>query len=114
MSKDQLEYSFQPTSNPRCTVLTLQGGLTLSHIFDLQNQLRDLDADLLILDCTALEYMDSAGLGVVVNFYVSQSNQGRKVALLGISDRVWALFTSTRVDQFFPRFDSLQAAESSL
>src|ERR1700679_365966 len=114
MPKDQLDYSFQTTSNPRCTVLTLQGGLPLSHIFELQNQLRDVDADLLILDCTALEYMDSAGLGVVVNFYVSQSNNGRKVALVGVSDRVWALFTSTRVDQFFPRFDSLEAAASSL
>ena len=86
----------------------------MGHIFELQNQLRDVDADLLILDCTALEYMDSAGLGVVVNFYVSQSNKGRKVALVGISDRVWALFTSTRVDQFFPRFPTVEAAESSL
>jgi anti-sigma B factor antagonist len=58
--------------------------------------------------------MDSAGLGVVINFYVSQSNKGRKVAVVGVSDRVWALFTSTRVDQFFPRFPSLEAAESSL
>jgi anti-sigma B factor antagonist len=114
MPKDQLDYSFQTTSNPRCTVLTVQGGLTLSHIFDLQSQLHALDTDLLILDCTALEYMDSAGLGVVVNFYVSQSNKGRKVAVVGVSDRVWALFTSTRVDQFFPRFPSLDAAESSL
>jgi anti-anti-sigma factor len=114
MPKDQLDYSFQTTSNPRCTVLTLQGGLTLSHIFELQNQLRDLDTDLLILDCTALEYMDSAGLGVVVNFYVSQSNTGRKVAIVGVSERVWALFTSTRVDQFFPRFPSVEAAVSSV
>jgi anti-sigma B factor antagonist len=114
MPKDQLDYSFQTTTNPRCTVLTLQGGLTLGHIFELQNQLRDVDADLFILDCTALEYMDSAGLGVVVNFYVSQSDKGRKVALVGVSDRVWALFASTRVDQFFPRFPSVEAAESSL
>jgi anti-anti-sigma factor len=114
MPKDQLDYSFQTTSNPRCTVLTLQGGLTLSHIFELQNQLRDVDADLLILDCTALEYMDSAGLGVVVNFYVSQSNTGRKVAIVGVSERVWALFTSTRVDQFFPRFPSVEAAGNTL
>jgi anti-anti-sigma factor len=114
MPKDQLDYSFQTTSNPRCTVLTLQGGLTLSHIFELQNQLRDVDADLLILDCTALEYMDSAGLGVVVNFYVSQSNTGRKVAIVGVSERVWALFTSTRVDQFFPRYPSVEAAGNTL
>ena len=114
MPKDQLDYTFQTTANPRCTVLTLRGGLTLSHIFELQNGLHAADADLLILDCSGLEYIDSAGLGVVVNSYVSQSNKGRKIALVGASERVWALFTSTRVDQFFPRFPSVEAAEASL
>jgi anti-sigma B factor antagonist len=114
MPQDHLDYNFRTTANPRCTVLTLNGALTLGHIFELQPKLQALDADLLIIDCTALEYMDSAGLGVVVNFYVSQSGKGGKVALVGISDRVWALFTSTRVDQYFPRFDSVEAAEASL
>lgn len=114
MPKDQLDYAFRTTASPRCTVLTMQGGLTLSHIFELQNELHGVDADLLILDCSGLEYIDSAGLGVVVNSYVSQSNKGRKVALVGASERVWALFTSTRVEQFFPRFPSVEAAEASL
>lgn len=114
MPQDQLDYSFRTTANPRCTVLTLKGALTLAHIFALQPQLQAVDADLLIIDGTALEYMDSAGLGVVVNFYVSQSDKHRKVVLVGVSDRVWALFTSTRVDQFFPRFSTLEEAERSL
>ncbi len=114
MPQDQLDYSFQTSANPRCTVLTLKGALTLGHIFTLQPQLQAVDADLLIIDCTGLEYMDSAGLGVIVNFYVSQSNKGRKVVLVGISDRVWAIFHSTRVDQFFPRFATVAEAEASL
>jgi anti-sigma B factor antagonist len=114
MPQDQLDYSFRTAANPRCTVLTLKGALTLGHIFALQPQLQAADADLLIIDCSALEYMDSAGLGVLVNYYVSQSNNGRKVALVNVSDRVWALFTSTRVDQFFPRFSSVDDAENSL
>jgi len=114
MPQDLLDYTFHTTANPRHTVLTLQGALTLGHIFSLQPELQAVDADVLIVDCAALEYMDSAGLGVLVNFYVSQSNKGGKVALVGVSDRVWALFTSTRVDQFFPRFPSIEAAESSL
>jgi anti-anti-sigma factor len=114
MPQDQLDYSFHTTSNPRCTVLALNGALTLGHIFALQPQLQAVDADLFIIDCTALEYMDSAGLGIIVNAYVSQSDKSRKIALVGISDRVWALFQSTRVDQFFPRFASVEEAESSL
>lgn len=113
MPQDHLGYSFQTTANPRCTVLTLQGALTLSHIFELQEQLHDVDADLLILDFTALEYIDSAGLGVVVNSYVSQSNKGRRIAVVGASERVRALFTTIRVDQFFPRFPTVDAAEAS-
>lgn len=114
MPQDKLDYTFRTTANPRVTVVTLQGALTLGHIFALQPELQAVDADLVILNLAALEYMDSAGLGVVVNFYVSQSNKGRKVALVGISDRVWALFTSTRVDQYFPRFPTIEAAEASL
>jgi anti-sigma B factor antagonist len=95
-------------------VLTLEGAVTLSHIFELQKHLHEVDADLLILDCNAVEYMDSAGLGVVVNSYVSQSNKGHKMAIVGVSDRVWALFTTTRVDQLFPRFSSVEAAEAAL
>ena len=111
---DKFDYSFRTTSNLRCTVLTLRGALTLAHIFELQAHLHAVDADLLLLDCADLEYIDSAGLGVIVNAYVSQSNNARKIAVVGVSDRVWALFTSTRVDQFFPRFPSLEAAEKSL
>ena len=114
MPQDQLDYTFQTTANPRCTVLTLKGALTLAHIFEFQPKLHDVDADLLIIDCTDLEYMDSAGLGVIVNAYVSQSNKAGKIAIVGVSERVWALFNSTRVDQFFPRFPTLEAAEKSL
>ncbi|HEX4021917.1 MAG TPA: STAS domain-containing protein [Acidobacteriaceae bacterium] len=114
MPQDHLEYSFRTTSNPRVTVLTLHGALTLSTIFDLQQKLHEVDADLLILDCSKLEYMDSAGLGVVVNSYVSQSNKHRKIAIAGVSERVWALFTTTRVDQFFPRFHSVEEAEKNI
>ena len=60
MPQDQLDYSFHTTAKPRCTVLTLQGALTLGHIFVLQPQLQAVDADLLLIDCTALEYMARA------------------------------------------------------
>ena len=114
MPQDHLEYNFQTTQNPRVTVLALHGALTLGQIFNLQKELHDIDADLLILDCSQLEYMDSAGLGVVVNSYVSQSNKHRKITIAGVSERVWALFASTRVDQFFPRFSSVEEAEKSI
>jgi|ERR1700679_1232574 anti-anti-sigma factor len=114
MLRDHLEYNFRTSANPRCTVLTLVGALTLSHIFDLQKLLHEVEADLLIVDCGSLEYIDSAGLGVLVNSYVSQSNQGHRIAVAAVSERVWALFTTTRVDQFFPSFPSVEEAEKSL
>lgn len=114
MPQDHFEYSFQTTSSPRVTVLSLHGALTLAHIFHLQKELHGIDADLLILDCSRMEYMDSAGLGVIVNSYVSQSNKHRKIAVAGVSERVWALFTTTRIDQFFPRFASVEDVEKSI
>ena len=50
----------------------------------------------LILDFSETPYMDSAGLGLVMNSYVWRS--GRKLLLAGVNERVSELFEDlTRV-----------------
>jgi anti-anti-sigma factor len=52
-------------------------------------------------------YMDSAGLGVLINGYVSRQNRGRRIAFVGPTDRVTALMKTTRVDTVLPIFSSV-------
>ncbi len=98
---------------PGRRVLKLQGPLTLSNSFEFQELIRSDSATSLILDLSGVPYIDSAGVGCLVNGYVSHQNAGRSLSLVGVNDRVRTLLRMTRVEQFFPIFDSLTAAEQS-
>ena len=64
-----------------------------------------------ILDLTEVPYMDSAGLGMIVSHYVRCQGRGVRLVATGVSSRVVQLFKLTKVDKFFPRFDSVEDAE---
>jgi anti-anti-sigma factor len=64
-----------------------------------------------ILDLTEVPYMDSAGLGMIVSHYVRCQGRGVRLVAAGVSSRVVQLFELTKVDKFFPRFDSVEDAE---
>jgi anti-sigma B factor antagonist len=64
------------------------------------------------MDLTSVPYMDSAGLGVVMNYFVSAQDNGRKLLLVGVNDRVRALLEMTKVDSVLRMCDSVDAAQS--
>ena len=64
-----------------------------------------------ILDLTEVPYMDSAGLGLIVSHYVRCQGRGVRLVAAGVSSRVVQLLELTKVDKFFPRFDSVDEAD---
>jgi anti-anti-sigma factor len=66
----------------------------------------------LIMDLSAVPYLDSAGLGIIMNAFVSAQSHGRKFFLTGVSDRLRAHFEMTKVDAVLNVCDSLDAAQS--
>ena len=93
-------------------ILTLSGPLTLSNIFSLQSDLRTMKPACLIMDLSHVPFMDSAGLGVIMNYYVSSENAHRRLFLVNPSDHVKALIEMTRVDSVLKVFNTLEAAMS--
>ena len=63
-----------------------------------------------LFDLTEVPYMDSAGLGMIVSHYVRCQGRGVRLVAVGVSSRVVQLFELTKVDKFFPRFDSVEEA----
>lgn len=94
-------------------VVTLDGPLTLGNMFSFQNEFRALKPPCLILDMTGVPYMDSAGLGVLMNYYVSAQGAHRKFLLAGVNERVHALLEMTKVDQVLKLYPSVEAAEAA-
>jgi anti-sigma B factor antagonist len=85
-------------SKPDERIFKLTGALTLSNIFTFQDKFRELPAANTIFDITQITYVDSAGIGCIVNAHVSCKNSGKSFLLVGPNDRVKAVLHHTRVD----------------
>jgi anti-sigma B factor antagonist len=108
-----LQIEIQQGKAPGALVIRLTGPLTLRNIFDLQTQLRSMEATpLTILDLTEVPYMDSAGMGVVVNCHVHCQSRGGKFVATGVSARILELFKMTHVDKIIAMAPTTEAAEA--
>jgi anti-anti-sigma factor len=114
MRDEPLSYNYAPGKGDGTMVLKLVGPLTLSTMFGFQNEFRAMTPQVLILDFSETPYMDSAGLGLVMNYYVAAQDHGRKLVLSGVNHRVAELFKMTRVEGVLKSFPTVEAAEESL
>jgi anti-sigma B factor antagonist len=94
-------------------VLRLTGPVLLSNFFEFQALLRASSAPTLILDLTRVPYIDSAGIGALVGAYVNHQKDGRRLALVGVTDRVRNTMLVTRVEQFFLFYNTVEAAQGA-
>lgn len=95
-------------------ILRLSGALTLHTIFPFQEAVRADKGTTLILDLSSVPYVDSVGIGALVGAYVSRQRDGRKLALVGVGERVIASLRVSGLAQFFPSFPTVEVAERSL
>lgn len=114
MRDEPLTYSFTEGKSDGTKVLKLVGPLTISTMFGFQDVFRSTTPQVMILDMSETTYMDSAGLGLIMNYYVSAADHGRKLLLAGVNERVKALLEMTRVQGVLTSFPSVEAAETSL
>lgn len=114
MRDEPLTYSFTPGRSEGTTVLKLAGPLTISTMFGFQDEFRATTPQVMILDLSGTPYMDSAGLGLIMNYYVAAIDHGRKLLLCGVNERVVELFKMTRVQGVLTSFPTVETAEASL
>jgi len=112
MSTEHLTVDISPGAREGQRIYKLSGPLTITTLFDFQTAVRAEKSPTVILDLSQVPYIDSAGLGSVVNAHVSCVNTGRHFAIVGMSDRVRTLFQMTRVESVLPIFTTIEEAES--
>lgn len=90
----------------RIAVVTLSGGLTLGtslKIADSQIQAAIEDgATKMVIDLTDVEYVDSAGLGMLMYAYGMLNEKKGSLRLCGVIPRVMSLLQMTKTDTFLP------------
>jgi anti-sigma B factor antagonist len=114
MRDEPMTYSFTAGKRDGTMILKLIGPLTISTMFGFQDELRSATPQVMILDMSETTYMDSAGLGLIMNYYVSAMDHGRKLMLAGVNERVKALLEMTRVQGVLTTFPTVEAAQASL
>jgi anti-sigma B factor antagonist len=84
----------------------LSGGLTLGtslKIADSQIQAAVANGvTRMVIDLTDVEYVDSAGLGMLMYAYGMLNEKKGTLRLRGVADRVMALLKMTKTDSFLP------------
>jgi anti-sigma B factor antagonist len=67
----------------------------------------------LVLDMAAVPYVDSCGLGAIVQAYVGACRRGGTMKLANVTGRSWRLLRITHLLTVFEVFDSVEAAALS-
>ena len=64
------------------------------------------DARAIVLNFTALDYMNSGGIGLLVTLLVRVNRQGQRLLAFGLSDHYRQIFELTRLDEAVGIHDS--------
>lgn len=112
MQAQSLQVEVTTLDKPQGRILHLHGPLVINNFQAFRSVLRK-DYDMLtILDLTDVPFMDSTGLGEIVNFYsVAQRNNGR-IVLAAPSPRVADLLHMTRIETLLTVVPTVDAAKS--
>ena len=101
MQEKSLEIERVDDADGASVVFRLHGPLLLGNFFSFQSMVRNDQAKLLIVDVADVPYIDSAGIGCLVGAHVSRENSGRKLIIVGASERLLGSLKVTKVDQLF-------------
>jgi len=94
-------------------VLELSGEVDLNESPKARKQILELlkqDYDLLV-DLSAVEYIDSSGVASLVEGYQIAKTGNLKFGLIGVSEAAMQVLQLARLDRVFPIFDSAVAAK---
>ena len=104
---DQLILTPEDGSTPDRHIYALHGPLTLANLLAVQEALHSA-ARVLVLNFADVPYVDSAGVGALVQTFVRRKKQGQRLVLAAPNETVTKLFKLTGVDQLLEVVASLK------
>jgi anti-anti-sigma factor len=114
MNSNQMTVEGRSSSRDGHHILKVSGPIKYGSLEPLQEAIQSAPAHALILELTDVPYMDSSAVGVLVQAYVSCRKSQRKLALVGVTDRVRNVLHLASVDILFNIFDTMPEAEAAL
>ena len=91
-------------------VVRLSGKLSLETVHNFIQTLRPDPAARLILDLSGVSFLDSAGVGALVQIFVHRRNQGQSFALTGLTKQSTAVLQVAGLSKLLPVHASVEEA----
>jgi anti-sigma B factor antagonist len=102
---------------PGTAVIVITGDVTAACEQDLMTAhelATDAGAKRIILDFTAMDYMNSGGIGMLVTLLVRGQRRQQRIAAVGLTDHYRQIFELTRLDEAIALFGTTDAAAAAL
>jgi anti-sigma B factor antagonist len=112
---DPLQVTGRDGAAPGTRILEFSGPITLHNLFAFQDAVRSGPAPAVsILDLSQVPYMDSAGMGALINYFTYCQRHAIRMFVAGVSPRVNELFQMSGVHSVIPSARSIEEAEARL
>jgi anti-sigma B factor antagonist len=112
MPNNKLTLVIEDPSRPGLKTVALVGSLSLETVANFNQSLREEPEQVLILNLEKLEWLDSAGVGALVQLLVRREKTGKKLALTTLSVRNNAVLQVAQVLKIFPVFQTVAEAQT--
>ena len=90
------------TKENNYTLITVEGEADASSSINLDKRIRgviDEGSQVILVDCTQLNYISSAGLGVFMSYIGEFQEKAITFIIYGLSEKVWNVFQILGLDQ---------------
>lgn len=86
-------------------ILTIKGNIVAQTVGEIKNFLESyiekIDLQGIVLDCQEVEFIDSAGLGLLASIFKTLKKMDRKLAISSVNARIMETFTLTNLNNIF-------------
>ncbi len=113
-----MEFKYSIDENSTHAVVHLTGRLmdkqTAMPLIEQVDQLLKKNISKIIFDLNKLEYMNSSGLNIMVNFLTKARNNGGDVAIAAVTEKISQLLVITKLNTLFQVHVDVDSAVNSL
>ena len=110
MQPVHLDLERLPGTDASHLVTRLNGKLSLETVYNFIQTLRPEPAAHLILDMSGVSFLDSAGVGALVQIFVHRRNEGKTFALAGLTKQGNAVIQVAGLAKLFPAHATVEEA----
>jgi len=110
MQPVHLDLAKLPESSSNQIVMRLDGNLSLETVHNFIQTMRAEPAAQLILDMSGVSYLDSAGVGALVQIFVHRRSKGQSFTLTGLTKQGSAVMQVAGLTKLLPIYGTVADA----